>query len=100
MEDANPTASSGPSLDERHRWLNLILQDRLNRRGWRLEFYSETSAILVNGRPVRHVLHFLFTVITGGLWMLPWLLIAVLGGEWRESIYIHPDGQPEVRRLQ
>ena len=92
------TASELP-LSERHRRLDDILRYRLSRRGWRLEFYSETSAMIIHGRPISHGLHGFLTLVTAGFWLFPWLCLIAFAGERREVIFIHPDGRPEIRRV-
>ena len=63
-------------------------------RGWRVESDSGERVVIVKGesRAVRadrrkrpnHVLHLLLTLITAGLWLPVWLLIAMrsAGGGW------------------
>jgi hypothetical protein len=98
MQQALTPHNQDLAIYERHRRLNELLRRRLGRRGWRLEFYSETSAIIVYGRPVNHWLHALLTIVSG-IWLIVWLFAIGFGGERREMIFVHPSGVPEVRRL-
>jgi len=42
------------------------------------------DVVIVYGRPVNHVLHVLLTLFcTCGLWVIPWFLITVFGGQKR-----------------
>jgi hypothetical protein len=98
----HPEHNSGSELplSERHRRLDHVLQRRYRRRGWRLEFYSETSAVMVRGWPVQHLLNALLTLVTGGIWFIVWLFAIGFGGERRELVFIRPDGSPEINRIQ
>ncbi len=100
MQQPESTRAQPLPLQERHRRLDEILEYRLSSRGWRLEFYSETCALIIRGRPVSHALHGFFTFITAGFWLIPWLFLIGFGGERREVIFIHPDGRPEIRRVR
>lgn len=60
-------------------------------RGWRIESRTTQNAVLVQGRRPNHVLHFLITVLTCGLWVFVWLLVAV-GGERRRQLAVDPYG--------
>ena len=52
-------------------------------RGARVESQTDYQAVLVVGRPVNHILHFLIGALTCGVWWLVWLYLAVTGGERR-----------------
>lgn len=53
----------------------------LHARDWRLVQRTETQAQLVSGKPVSHVLHLLLSLITLGLWIPIWILVALVCGE-------------------
>jgi hypothetical protein len=55
-------------------------------KGWRIESRTTTSAVLVKGKPVNHVLHLLLSLVTVGLWIPVWILLTIAGGEKRKRI--------------
>lgn len=40
---------------------------------------------LVKAAGVNHILHLLLTVVTGGLWIIPWCILAMRAKKWRCS---------------
>lgn len=54
--------------------------------GARVESKSEDTAVLVYGKRVNHILHFILGIFTGGLWWIVWLILAITGGEKRKMI--------------
>ncbi|WP_082973795.1 DUF2510 domain-containing protein [Mycobacterium sp. E1386] len=65
-------------------------------RGGRVEARTPTSAVVVTGRPVNHVLHLLVTVLLCGLWLPVWIILAIAGGEKRTMVSV--DGRGHVQR--
>lgn len=41
---------------------------------------SVAVAISTGGRGVNHLLHFVLTILTGGLWLFVWIPLAIFGG--------------------
>lgn len=68
-------------------------------RGARVESQSDYQAVLVTGRRVNHVLHFLIGVFTLGLWWIIWLVLALVGGEKRQLIEVDEFGNVRVQRV-
>ncbi|RZI82220.1 MAG: hypothetical protein EOO67_18140 [Microbacterium sp.] len=62
-------------------------------RGCRIETQAPFQAVLVAGKPVNHLLHFLVGAATCGFWWLAWAIIAVTGGESRLVLQIDDYGQ-------
>ncbi|WP_156750092.1 hypothetical protein [Mycobacterium sp. E2479] len=62
-------------------------------RGGRIEARMPTSAIVVTGKPVNHVLHLLITVLLCGLWLPVWIILAANGGEKRTMVSVDEYGQ-------
>ena len=60
--------------------------------GARIESQSETMAVLVYGRRVNHILHFLLGFPTFGFWWLVWIFLAITGGEKRKVITVDDYG--------
>lgn len=61
--------------------------------GYRVESQSPEQAVMVTGRRPNHVLHVILSVITLGLWLIVWFLVAVFGGEKRKTITVQADGR-------
>lgn len=73
----------------------MTLDDAIAREvsiGGRLESRTSTTALVVHGRPVNHVLHLLLTLVTCGTWGLVWGFLALVGGEKRVQLSAWPDG--------
>ena len=47
---------------------------------------------MVKGRRPNHLLHVILSVITAGLWIIVWILIAVGGGEKRQILTVDEFG--------
>jgi hypothetical protein len=76
-----------------------VRQERLNQaiaaelaRGGRIESQTGSSAVVVRGNRVNHILHLLLTLITLGIWVIVWLIISASGGERRRIINADPYG--------
>ena len=53
--------------------------------GWRVESEVGDHVIVVRNHRVNHLLHFFVTLFTLGLWLIPWILIGITGGERRKT---------------
>jgi len=79
------------SADER----KVILAQQLQTaaaRGLRIESQSDFQAVLVEGKPVNHVLHAILTIFTCLLWGIVWAIIAGTGGETRQMVMVDEFG--------
>ena len=65
----------------------------------RVESQSDYQAVLVTGHPVNHILHFLISIFTCGLWVFVWLILATTGGTKRQMIYVDEWGYVRVQYL-
>lgn len=73
-----------------------ILQDAILYHlgpGGRVVAQTPTTAVLVIGKPVNHVLHLLLTVVLCGLWLPVWVIAMVSGGEKRREVSVDEFGQ-------
>ncbi|RFZ43904.1 hypothetical protein DAVIS_01856 [Mycobacterium marinum] len=61
-------------------------------RGGRIEARTPTSAVVVTGKPVNHVLHLLITVLLCGLWLPVWIILAIGDGERRTFVSLDQYG--------
>ena len=57
----------------------------LVKMGWRVESEVGDHVIVVKSHRVNHILHFFVTLFTLGLWLIPWIFIAITGGERRKT---------------
>jgi hypothetical protein len=80
------------SPDQRRQILTQAVQAELA-RGARIESQHEFGVVVVRGRKVRHVLHLIVTVLTGGSWGLVWLGLAIFGGLKRTAVSVDELGQ-------
>jgi len=63
------------------------------KRGWRVESQTDYQVVLVHGHRPNQILHLLLSIITLGLWIPVWILVAVFGGEKRRVITVGDQGQ-------
>ena len=66
--------------------------------GYRVESQSEFQAIIVRGKKPNHVLHLLLSIITAGLWLIVWIIVAIGGGERRRVISVDDVGTVQVTK--
>lgn len=86
------------SADERKALLAQQLQ-QASARGLRIESQTEFQAVLVEGKPVNHVLHAILTVFTCLLWGIVWAIIAGTGGEKRHMVVVDEFGNVQWQNL-
>jgi hypothetical protein len=86
------------SSDERKAMLAQQLQGAVA-RGMRIESQSDYQAVLVEGKPVNHVLHAIITIFSCGLWGIVWIIMAVTGGEKREMVVVDEFGNVQLQKL-
>jgi hypothetical protein len=65
----------------------------LTAQGWRMESQMDYQAVLVKGHRPNHVLHLILSVLTAGLWLIVWAIIAITGGEKRMVVIVNESGQ-------
>jgi hypothetical protein len=79
-----------------------MLADAVQRQvvqGGRVESQSDFQAVLIHGKSVNHVLHVLLAIFTCGLWLIPWLVMGVWGGETRTLVNVDDYGNVLVQDL-
>lgn len=91
MPDDTPPPAEWP-VEQRRAALEVRVQ-QLFAYGWVAEQVSDTTATLVRGKPVNHILHLLLTVFTCGLWAVVWLILALGGGQKRIQAHVDPWGR-------
>lgn len=61
--------------------------------GYRVEPLSDTSFVLVKQKRIRHVLHLVLTLLTGGVWGLVWLVIFLRNKPHRTVVTVDEYGR-------
>jgi hypothetical protein len=107
-EQPGPTAHEGVarsstgterrSHDERRSSLAQQLQQAAT-RGLRVESQQDYQAVLIEGKPVNHILHAILTVVTCLVWGLVWAVIAATGGEKRHQLLVDDFGNVHWQNL-
>ena len=86
----NPNGFSSPSVRQRR-----VLAEAVTRevqRGNRVESQSDYQAVLVSATKVNHLLHLILSIITAGLWIPIWLLVAVVNQGSRTVLTVDENG--------
>lgn len=71
--------------------------------GWRLDARTDTQAVISTGSETNHTVHAVLSLVTLGLWLIVWAVIAMAGsGVRRRTLTAQPDGtvlvaEPTVR---
>jgi hypothetical protein len=81
------------SSDDRQEELDHAVQLKVQ-YGCRVESRSTFQAVVVSGRPVNHLLHFVVGLFTIGIWWLVvWLPLTITGGEKRIVLSVDERGR-------
>lgn len=68
-------------------------------QGYRVESQTPHQAIMVKGRRVNHLLHFIIGVFTLSLWWFcVWLPLALFGGEKRKVVTVDTYGNIQTAK--
>ena len=86
------------SAEERRAILAQQLQQAAMRQ-MRVESTTEYQAVLVQGKPVNHVLHAILTIFTCLLWGIVWIVLAATGGEKRYQLIVDEFGNVHWQNL-
>jgi hypothetical protein len=57
-------------------------------QGYRVESQQDYQAVIVRGKPINHPLHIIVSILTAGIWLIGYAVIAVTEGEKREIIQV------------
>jgi hypothetical protein len=80
------------SMTERQDLLAQAIASEVAASGARVESQTGAMAVMVHGRPVNHVLHFLLGFVTMGIWWLVWAMMLMFGGERRLIVQVDKYG--------
>ncbi len=78
-------------LEERKAALDRAVQGYA-KSGWRMEARGELQATVAKGKNTSHLLHLVLSIVTAGIWLVVWLLVAVLGGLKRRVLSVDEAG--------
>jgi hypothetical protein len=67
--------------------------------GARIESQDDFHAVLVRGRPIRHLMHFVISLLTIGIWCPIWILTTAVGGEKRTTVDVDRFGNVFVKSI-
>lgn len=73
---------------------NAALQ--MAQEGWRIEAQADSGLVISKpGRKPNHILHLVLSLLTAGVWLLVWLIVAVKGPQpdIRKRLTLTPDMQ-------
>lgn len=93
--DNSAVAQAPPApwtADQRRTALAENLQQAV-RQGWRVESQTEFQANLVKGHRTNHILHLILSIVTLGLWLIVWLIVALTNKEKRRVVMIDEYGR-------
>lgn len=96
VQQAAASRSGTLSAAQRTQLLDAEVSRQVLRRGARVESHGDFVAVLVKGKPVNHLLHFLIAVVTFATWAFVWLFLVLFGGEKRFVLEV--DERGAVRR--
>jgi hypothetical protein len=80
------------TTDQRKTVLSKKVQE-FTKGGWRVESQADFSATLVKGRRPNHILHLILSILTAGLWLIVWAIVAITGGEKRRAMSVDEYGR-------
>jgi len=61
--------------------------------GWRVESQADFQVVLVKGHRPNHVLHLILSIVTLGLWLIVWLIVALVSKERRMVLTVNEAGE-------
>jgi len=97
------TSPSSPlqivSADERKSRLSLAVRQEVA-AGGRVESQADFAAIVRYDKRVNHVLHLILTLVTAGLWVIVWIILAIVAASGRKAISLTVDDYGQVLREQ
>ena len=86
--------------DERKQVLAQTIANTLARSGrWRVESQSDYNAIVVKGSRPNHILHLILSIVTFGIWLIVWLIVALVLKEKRYLLTVDAYGNTTTRKL-
>ena len=78
--------------DQRRNALAHRLQEAVS-EGWRVESQTDFQATLAKGHRTNNILHLILTIVTLGLWLIVWVIVAITNKEKHRLIAIDEYGR-------
>lgn len=85
-------------LGSRQEVMDQAVQDYV-RRGYRIETGSGWNVVMVRGKRVNHMLHFLVGLLTFATWWLVWLFLVIFNSHRRVNIYVNEYLEVKVSKV-
>lgn len=100
---ADPTDAAGEAVtvtsDARRGVLEAAVRSRVA-SGATVELQQEFAAVLLYRKRVNHVAHAILSLLTCGLWLLVWLVLAIFSNDTRTTLSVDEYGRVlEARNL-
>ena len=100
LQDPTPFGSSDEFDDaKRQRALASAVEDQVATNRAYVLYDGPTGVLLAYRRQVSHLLHGFLTFLTGGLWVVVWIALALGGGEDRVLLDVDAWGNVWARRV-
>ena len=64
-----------------------------------MESQSDYNAIVVKGSRPNHILHLILSIVTFGIWLIVWLIVALVLKEKRYLLTVDAYGNTTTRKL-
>jgi hypothetical protein len=74
--------------------LERFVHERMAESGnsWNVISKLDDSIIISRKKGVSHFRHFILSVLTGGLWIIVWLILAIVRKDERRTVHLTDDG--------
>ena len=86
------------TTDQRKAALDSALS-RSGAQGWRIENRSDFQATIAKGKNISHLLHLILTVVTAGIWLIPWLVLGTAGKVRRRLLSVDEFGNVVEQKI-
>lgn len=75
--------------------LERFVHERLAESGhsWTVISKLDDSIIISRKKGVSHFRHFILTVLTGGLWVIVWIILAIVRKDERRTVHLTDNGE-------
>jgi hypothetical protein len=100
-ENSPATQASAPetkTLEERRAILNQQVS-AIGGKGTVVTYENPTTALIVKPSNVNHMLHFVMSVFTLGVWAIIWLTLVILKREQKWRVSVNERGEVKTDRL-